>query len=134
MIVYRVSTLPGENGSQSRVQESVEFASQEGQEMNRLHVIAVCSILMLPGAALHADTVFVPPGLSGGDMYQLVFVTNGTRDGLSDDITDCNAFVNAEAALNSSKTGSDIGVDWFAIASTPTIHARDNALVSVPVY
>jgi len=78
--------------------------------------------------------VFVPDGLNPGDEYHLVFVTDGTIDALSADISVYNDFVQAEAALNPSLTGTDMGVTYSAIVSTPTVHARDNALIEAPVY
>lgn len=72
--------------------------------------------------------VFVPPGLNPGDEYHLVFVTEGTRDATSHDIADHNAFVQAEAEREGATT-EDFGIHWFAIGSTATVNARDNALV-----
>jgi hypothetical protein len=79
-------------------------------------------------------SVFVPPGLVPGDMYHLAFVTRDRRDATSFQIADYNAFVQAQAALNPSLTGTDMGVKWHAIASTPDDAARDNARVEAPVY
>ena len=73
-----------------------------------------------------------------GDTYQLVFLTSTTRDASSTDIAVYNAFVNT-AADGSPLTGVP-GVTWYAIASTyiqpsgPGVNAKDNALVSAPVY
>ena len=80
--------------------------------------------------------VYVPPGLSPGDKYHLAFVSRDGRDALSANIMDYNNFVMAQAALNSSLTGTDMGVSWFAIASTPAVDARDNAVIgaNVPIY
>ena len=80
------------------------------------------------------EGVFVPAGLNPGDEYQLVFVTSGFINAISDDISVYNDFVNAQAKLNPSLTGTDLGVTWTAIASTPSTDARDNALVEAPVY
>ncbi len=78
----------------------------------------------------------VPAGLNPGDPYHLVFVTDGGLDATSSFISDYNDFVNDEAGLNPSLTGTDTGVQWFAIGSTPTTDARDNAVVgtNVPVF
>ncbi len=71
-----------------------------------------------------------------GDKYQLVFVTQGTRDANSANIADYNAFVQTQAALNAALTGTDVGVNWYAIGSTPTVDAKVNAVVgaNTPVY
>jgi hypothetical protein len=63
-----------------------------------------------------------------------MFVTRGERDATSTDINDYNAFVLSEAALNPGLTGTNQGVQWYAIGSTATVHARDNAFVTGPVY
>ena len=57
-------------------------------------------------------------------MYHLVLVTEGTRDATSSDIADYNAFVQAEAERDGAVT-QNFGIDWFVIASTATVHARD---------
>ena len=80
----------------------------------------------------HAN-VLVPDGLQPGDMYHLVFVTEGTRDATSTDIADYNAFVQAEAERPGAIT-ENFGIEWFAIGSTATVDARDNAVVEAPVY
>lgn len=83
----------------------------------------------------HAGPV-VPEGLQPGDSYQLVFVTAGTHQATSTDVETYNDFVNQQAALAAALTGTDVGVEWFAVASTGTVDARDNAVVGadVPVY
>ena len=87
-------------------------------------------------AASSQAGIVVPEDLQPGDTYHLVFVTVGIRDATSSDIADYNQFVNFEAALNPALTATDIGVQWFAIASTATVNARDNAMVDFfsPVY
>jgi hypothetical protein len=77
---------------------------------------------------------FVPPGLQPGDSYHLAFLTAGVHDAISADIAVYNAFVQKQAELNPAATGTDVGVKWYAIASTEAVDARDNALVSAPVY
>lgn len=74
--------------------------------------------------------VFVPTGLQPGDTYQLVFVTKGTRDALSTDINDYNAFVQDQA----NDSGYTAGVSWKAIASTGGMAALDNAKIWTKVY
>ncbi len=67
--------------------------------------------------------------------YRLVFVTSGTRDATSSDIADYNSFVNTQAGSLVPTT------TWTAIASTPTVDARDNTSTNtstdgtgVPIY
>lgn len=79
-------------------------------------------------------TVVVPAGLNPGDSYHLAFITDGKRDATSTNIADYNVFVTGEAALNPGLTGTTMGVQWFAMGSTADVDARDNAVVSAPVY
>ena len=99
---------------------------------NLIAAVALVMSIVLVASPVHA--VVIPVGLNPGDPYHLVFVTRGFRDAASSDIADYNTFVNTEAALNPSLTGTDVGVQWFAIASTGAVDARDNAVVSAPVY
>lgn len=94
---------------------------------------------LLSATAWAVPITLVPTGLSVGDKYHLAFVTSTIRDALSSDIDDYNAFVNAAADAvgigPNDFTSSPIGaINWYAIASTATVHARDNAMVSAPVY
>lgn len=76
---------------------------------------------------------FTPPGLLPGEKFHVAFMTAGKRDATSSQIADYNQFVRNEAQAAGAITES-WGVNWFAIASTETIDARDNALISAPVY
>jgi len=67
-----------------------------------------------------------------GDTYHLVFVTFGTHNGISTDIGVYNAFV--QAAADAAGIGATESVTWYAIGSTVTVDAKDNAVVSAPVY
>jgi hypothetical protein len=69
-----------------------------------------------------------------GDTYHLAFVTYGTTNATSYNIDDYNSFVQAQAALNPSLTGTYMGVVYKAIGSTVEKAANVNALVSGPVY
>jgi len=97
------------------------------------------SIFLLPapsfGIPVPDDLLWtVPAGFGPGDTYQLVFVTSTTRDATSSNINDYNDFV--QDAADNAGLG---GVTWKAICSTRSnaglvVHARDNAVVSAPVY
>jgi len=89
--------------------------------------------LLVSTAVSHAGLSFVPGDLNPGDEYHLAFVTAGTRDGASTDISDYNTFVQSEAE-RSGATTENYGVSWFAIASTASVDARQNAFVAAPVY
>lgn len=75
------------------------------------------------GAA--ANSIYRPLGLHPGDAYRLVFVTKGTRDALSSDIADYNAFVTAGAKAPTSVVRG-LAADWFAIGSTADADAIEN--------
>ena len=82
-----------------------------------------------------------PSGLNPGDQYRIAFVTSGVRDALSADINDYNQFVTDAANAPGSLVAS-LDTSWRAIASTPTVNARDNTGTSaaplgingVPIY
>ena len=78
--------------------------------------------------------VFVPDGLNPGDEYHLVFVTREAIDAINADINVYNDFAQNQAAMNPELTGTSMGVTYSAIVSTPTVDARDNALIEAPVY
>ena len=63
-------------------------------------------------------------------LYHLVFVTDGRHDAMSTDIGVYNQFVNDQADLNPLLAP----ITWSAIASTEGAAARDNALISGPVF
>jgi hypothetical protein len=93
-----------------------------------IHALVLCASLLVPLKSI-ADLA-VPPGLQPGDTFQWVFVSTGLHDALSSDINDYNTFVQSQANLNVDLTG----ITFKAIGSTLTVDARDNALVSAPVY
>ncbi len=88
-----------------------------------LKLLAIVVALSLSGAA-RAAVVTVPAGLNVGDQYRLAFVTSTTRDALSPDIADYNAFVTSIA--ESVPELAALGTTWRAIGSTSAIDARDN--------
>ena len=64
-----------------------------------------------------------------GDTYHLVFVTSTERNAVPSDIGVYNSFVQGRA--DAAGLGS---VTWKAIGCTSTVDAKDNAIVSGPVY
>ncbi len=76
--------------------------------------------------------LLTPAGLSPGDTFRFIFVTDGSITGTSSSIADYNNFVNAQAG---GATYDGRVVTWDAIASTPTVNAIDNVgQAQDPVY
>ena len=67
-----------------------------------------------------------------GDPYHLIYVTSTLRDATSTDIGDYNAFVQADA--DAAGIGASVGVTWFVLGSTATVNAKDNAVITGPVF
>ena len=89
----------------------------------------IAVFLLAAFAALAATqlmaTVIPPIGLAPGSQYQLVFVTTDAIDGTSGTEAPYNAFVNAEAALNSMLPAAT----WRAVTSTTD---GSNAIANAP--
>jgi len=67
-----------------------------------------------------------------GDTYHLHFMTDDQIQATSSDISTYNSFVNAQADLSSLTGVSD--VTWYCAGSTSSTDARDNAVISSPLY
>ncbi len=95
--------------------------------------LSLLGIFLAYGEAGAQSSQVVPPrGLAPGSQYQLLFVTQGTRDALSANIADYNAFVTAEAVLSPALPS---GVAWHAVGWTASVSAPVNAPSSgLPVY
>lgn len=91
--------------------------------------VRLCAAAFVPQSLAHA----VPAPLSAGDRFHLLFVTRDVRSADSMDIAAFNSFVNAAADSAGIGPGT-AGISWFAVASTPNVDARDNAIVQAPVY
>jgi hypothetical protein len=104
----------------------------------RMHVRPLLWIALLLAwiapAAQAVSVPFVPTGLNPGDQYHVAFISFTGRDALSSDIADYNAFVQSQAGQSGAVT-ENWGVNWFAIASTSTVDAKDNIPVTTaPIY
>ncbi len=104
-------------------------------EMKR-NDLASCVILTFAFLTNSAMADFVAPAtLSPGDTFHWVFVTSTTGDAFDSNISTYNNRVNS-AADNLPDAGNDVlgvsgvsflrDINWFAIASTATVDARDN--------
>jgi PEP-CTERM motif-containing protein len=84
------------------------------------------------GRARAALALPTPGGLSPGQSFRFVFVTDGTTTATSSNIADYNSFVNAQAE---GATYDGMAIKWDAIASTPTENAIANVgPTQAPVY
>jgi hypothetical protein len=97
---------------------------------------AVLTALLLAGSAARcvADIVTVPPGLSPGDQYRLVFVTSDRTNGYSANLDTYNALATQDAA--SVPVLGVLGAQWSAIATTvnEAIYDTIDRAPGVPIY
>ena len=99
------------------------------------HIIAALSLLVV-SATTHAQVVVVPPSLSPGDSYRLVFVTSTEDVASSTDITTYDSIVQAAAAGNTVLAG----ITWQVLGSTDAVDAIDHtntspmAATQVPIF
>ena len=104
--------------------------------MSRMTTIVAILAPFLAAANAVADhgtgrrLVAFVPDLPPGSIYHLAFVTNGGRDATSDQISDYDAFVNANADANPDLAG----INWLSLGSTPTVDAIDHVPISGPIY
>jgi len=98
---------------------------------------AVAGVVLAMAGAAQASIKTMPTGLYLGDQFRLVFVTSTTRDALSTNIADYNAFVTAAATAVPELNA--LGTTWTAIGSTGAVNANVNTLTrstdpSYPIY
>ena len=87
--------------------------------------MVICWTGLGVGSQARAESIALqtPAGLSPGDHFRFVFVTDGITPGTSSNIADYNSFVNTQAA---GATYNGQVITWDAIASTSTVNAIDN--------
>ena len=101
----------------------------------RLNLLLSVSALAILFACPLGAEVIPPTGLAPGTQYQLIFSTLGTTDAASADINYYNTFVINSVPFAVANFGLPAGATWHAVASTPSVNARDNAPSSgLPVY
>jgi hypothetical protein len=101
-----------------------KFRSHRLVIMTVAAAISLLAFAVLSLSSAQASPITAPTGLNDGDTYRVAFVTSTTRDALSQNIADYNAFVTAVA--NTQAELFDLGTTWTAITSTSTVGARDN--------
>ena len=95
-------------------------------------LVAFALLLAVPASA---QVTLVPPGLSPGDTYHLVYVTSSTRNSIPTDIAEYDDFVQGLADTEDIGVGSPIGdITWKVIGST-SVDAIDHMGSSLaPIY
>ena len=124
---------------------SASFAGRPAHGLRRALaclLLAVAALLAVPGGASAQENSvrltwpLVPSGLSDGDRFRLIFITDTARDATSTDIDDYNAFVQSRAAAG--HTAIQPYSDQFrVVGSTAAVDARDNTGTTgtgVPIY
>ena len=91
--------------------------------VNRITLLVIPGLAFFVTSTISAADIPTPAGLKPGDSFRFFFVTSGTRDASSSDISDYNSFVNTDAA---GYTYQGNPINWLAVASTATVNARDN--------
>ena len=97
-------------------------------------VYAMSDVLTVPQALPAPDDL--PPGAQ----YRILTLTDGTRNALSSNVDDYNQFVAGD--VGSVPELDLLGAEWRALASTPSVSARDNTgtdasapgIQGVPIY
>jgi hypothetical protein len=101
-------------------------------------VAGLVPFVLISHSAALAAVVTLPPGLSPGDSYRLVFVTTGLFRTTPTDIGVYDSYVTAQAA--ESPALAALGTEWRVLGSTPVInaalHTDTNPAISagVPIY
>ena len=86
---------------------------------------------------LDPEDPLVPDGIGPGESFHLAFVTSGrfNREDEPTDPSDIDFYNNIVRGVASGSSIENIrDMDWYAIVSTDQVDARDNAVVSAPVY
>ena len=96
--------------------------------------VAAAKIGLFLAGVVHAAPIVQPLGLNPGDTYRLVFVTSGTRNATSSNISDYDSFVTTQANLNSILQA--LGTTWQAIGSTASVNAFNHigGTFTIPIY
>ncbi len=101
-------------------------------------ILLVTALASVWAQAARADLMLAAPaGLTPGQQFQIVFVTDGTTPATSTDISAYNSFVNSDADAQAGGNVYYNGqlVTFSAIGSTATVDAADNiGANSAPVY
>jgi hypothetical protein len=120
---------------------------QEVRDMIRstLSIFTLAAVITLGLTAGSANAAYmissssplIPTGMGAGDSFQLVFQTSTPVVGLTgvgDPAVIGNWNTHVTNVAGTSGLADIPSIAWYAILSTPTVDAKDNAVVSAPVY
>ena len=96
--------------------------------MNLHRSLALAGFLVfaaVPSLLFGSPMLTVPPGLSAGQQYRIIFVTSTTTTATSPTISDYDTFV-SDAANAAGSLLAPLGATWQAVASTSTVSAIDH--------
>jgi len=97
--------------------------------------LCLFSWALLFGVPSGAQVVLVPPGLTPGTTYRLVYVTSDTRNAIPTDIAVYDAFVQNQSDVSNIGLGSPIGdITWKAIGSTASVNAITHVAAAGGIY
>ncbi|QOV92184.1 PEP-CTERM sorting domain-containing protein [Humisphaera borealis] len=103
--------------------------------IKRFRAVVALLASLASGTAANAAVLPLPEtlGLTNGEQYQFVFVTNSTTFGSSASLSTYNNFV--QTAANNASIGTSVGLTWKAIVSvgSGSSNAASNAPASATV-
>jgi len=109
--------------------------------LNRLRLLVALALCCAWNVPARADLIVATPsGLNPGDQFRIVFLTVGTTQATSSDISFYNTFVTNDAINQAGGVGNNVvygstTLTWTAIASTNAVSAISNiGSFGVPVY
>ncbi len=112
------------------------LSGKSSRRSNQRSLYALSKVFTVGPQVVSGGSVLVPPGLSTGDEFRVLFLTSTKRDGTSTDIGVYNSFVQAAAAAGHEAIADHSG-GFRAVASTAAVDARDNTGTTgegVPIY
>jgi hypothetical protein len=94
-------------------------------------LLLVLAIVWIASRAYAVGTIIVvPPGLSPGETYRLVFTTSGTTNAISNVLANYNTFITNQADAVPALLA--LGATWMVIGSTDAESAATNIGTSQP--
>ena len=91
-------------------------------------------LLLAAGTRTLQAAVIAPAGLNPGDQFRIMFLTSGTRNATSSDISVYDAFVTAAALAGGLTTYGGNPVAWQVFGATPTVSGISRIPLSSPAF